>query len=87
VASRGKKPSAESEYSMTSGPMADDEGLLTEEEVAALLEVSLSTLRRLHLEGAGPPCLEIGRQVRYRHAVVQRWLAGELQRSSAAEQR
>jgi predicted DNA-binding transcriptional regulator AlpA len=63
---------------MTSGPMGDDEGLLTEEEVAALLQLPLPAVRRLRLEGAGPPCLQIGRQMRYRQAAVQRWLAGGL---------
>jgi hypothetical protein len=36
--------------------MGDDEGLLTEQDAAELLEVDLSTLRRWRLEGAGPPC-------------------------------
>jgi excisionase family DNA binding protein len=72
---------------MTSGPMADDEGLLTQDEVAALLEVPVPTLRRLCREGSGPPHLEIGRQVRFRKATVQRWLTGDLQGSSPAEQR
>jgi predicted DNA-binding transcriptional regulator AlpA len=67
--------------------MGDDEGLLTEEEVAALLQESLPTVRRLRLEGSGPPCVEIGRQNRYRQAAVQRWLAGEGQRGSEAENR
>ena len=66
---------------MTSGLMGDDEGLLTE-EVAALLQLSVPVVRRLHLEGAGPPCVKIGRQTRYRQAVVQRWLAGDSQGSS-----
>ena len=72
---------------MTSGPMGDDDGLLTEDEVAALLQVSLPALRRLRREGSGPPSVEIGRQSRYRQAVVERWLAGEGQRSSPAEHR
>ena len=72
---------------MTSGPMSDDEGLLTEEEVAALVELSLPELRRLRKEGSGPPCLTIGRQMRYRQAVVLRWLAGDLQQGSPTEQR
>jgi predicted DNA-binding transcriptional regulator AlpA len=67
--------------------MGDDEGLLTEEEVAALLQESLPTVQRLRLEGSGPPCVEIGRQNRYRQAAVQRWLAGEGQRGSEAENR
>lgn len=72
---------------MTSGLMGDDEGLLTEEEVAALLQVSVPLVRRLHLEGAGPPCVKIGRQTRYRQAVVQRWLGGDAQGSSHVDNR
>ena len=72
---------------MTSGPMGEDEGLLTEEEAAAILQLSKTTLRRLRLEGSGPPHVEIGRQTRYRQAIVQGWLAGEAQRSSAADKR
>ena len=72
---------------MTSGVMGDDEGLLTEEEVAALLQVSVLVVRRLHLEGAGPPYVQIGRQTRYRQAVVQHWLAGDGQGSSPVENR
>jgi predicted DNA-binding transcriptional regulator AlpA len=72
---------------MTSGPMSDDQGLLTEEEAAAILRLSLPAVRQLRLEGAGPPHVEIGRQTRYRQAVVQGWLAGEGQRSSAADNR
>ena len=72
---------------MTSGLMGDDEGLLTEQEVAVLLEMSVPLVRRLHLEGTGPPCVKIGRQTRYRQAVVQRWLAGDGQGSSPVENR
>ena len=72
---------------MTSGLMGDDEGLLTEQEVAALLQMSVPLVRRLHLEGSRPPCVKIGRQTRYRQAVVQRWLAGEGQGSSRVENR
>jgi Helix-turn-helix domain len=68
--------------------MGDEEGLLSEEEVAALLQqMPVSMVRRLHREGAGPPCVEIGRHARYRHAVVQRWLGGDGQSSSPAENR
>jgi hypothetical protein len=73
---------------MTSGPMGDDEGLLTEEEEAAvLLRLSLPAVRQLRLTGSGPPHVGTGRQTRYRQAVVQGWLAGEGQRSSAADNR
>ncbi len=72
---------------MTTGAMGDDEGLLTEQDVAELLQVELSTLRRWQREGAGPPCLEIGRQVRYRQAAVERWITGTMQAGSAEEYR
>jgi excisionase family DNA binding protein len=72
---------------MTTGMMGDDEGLLTEQDAAGLLEVSLLTLRRWHREGTGPPCLEIGRQVRYRRAAVERWLTGNIQAGSPEQSR
>jgi hypothetical protein len=49
---------------MTTGMMGDDEGLLAEQDAADRLRVQVSTLRRWHWEVTGPPCLEIGRQVR-----------------------
>jgi excisionase family DNA binding protein len=72
---------------MATGPMGDDEGLLTEQDAAELLQVELSTLRRWHREGTGPPCLEIGRQVRYRMAAVERWLTGTIPAGSPEEYR
>jgi hypothetical protein len=72
---------------MTSGPMGNDEGLLTEEEAAVRLRLSLPAVRQLRLTGSGSPHVGIGRQIRYRQAVVQGWLAGEGQRSSAADNR
>jgi excisionase family DNA binding protein len=72
---------------MTTGPMGDDEGLLTGHDAAALLQVELSTLRRWHREGTGPPCLEIGRQVRYRQAAVERWLSGTIPAGSPEDYR
>jgi hypothetical protein len=72
---------------MTSGPMGDDEGLLTEEEAAVLLRLSRLAVRQLRLAGSGPPHMGIGRQTRYRQAVVHGWLVGEGQRSSAADNR
>jgi len=72
---------------MTTGAMGDDEGLLTEQDAAELLQVPLSTLRRWQREGKGPPCLRIGRQVRYRQSALQRWLTGGLPASSPDENR
>jgi excisionase family DNA binding protein len=72
---------------MTTGTMGDDEGLLTEQDAAELLQVNLSTLRRWRRAGAGPPCLEIGRQVRYRQAAVERWLTGAIPAGSPEDYR
>ena len=72
---------------MTTGTLGDDEDLLTEQDAAELLQVPLPTLRRWQREGKGPPCLHIGRQVRYRQAAVQRWLTGSLQAGSPDENR
>lgn len=69
------------------GAMGDDEGLLTEQDAAELLQVPLSTLRGWRREGKGPPCLKIGRQVRYRQTAVQRWLTGGLHAGSPDEHR
>jgi len=84
----GREQASAAEWgTMTTGAMGDDEGLLTEQDAAELLQVPLSTLRRWQREGKGPPCLKIGRQVRYRQVAVQRWLTGGLQASSPDENR
>ena len=57
---------------MTTGTTVITRGLLTEQDAAELLEVSLSTLRRWQRQRTGPPCLELGRQVRYRRAALER---------------
>jgi excisionase family DNA binding protein len=72
---------------MTTGTLGDDEDLLTEQDAAELLQVPLPTLRRWQREGKGPPCLHIGRQVRYRQVAVQRWLTGGRQAGSPDEHR
>jgi predicted DNA-binding transcriptional regulator AlpA len=72
---------------MTTGMLADDEGLLTKQDAADLVEMSLSMLRRRHRKGTGPPCREISRLVRYRKAAVQRWVTGSLQAGSPNQNR
>lgn len=48
--------------------------LLTTAEVARLLRVSVSTVRRLALTGRMPPPVRVGRGVRWRRAAVLRAL-------------
>jgi excisionase family DNA binding protein len=52
-----------------------EEGLMTEAELAQLLHVSLSTVKRLRVSGEGPPYVKIGkRAIRYRRGDVEAWL-------------
>ena len=48
--------------------------LLTAEEVAALLRISLRTFNRHQLRGEGPQCKRVGRQRRWLRTTVVSWL-------------
>jgi excisionase family DNA binding protein len=51
------------------------EEMLTEQAVARILGVSVSTVRRLRASGEGPPSIRVGkRAIRYRRADVEAWL-------------
>jgi excisionase family DNA binding protein len=50
------------------------EELLTAQELARLLKVSVHTLRAWRREGVGPPWIKVGRAIRYRRSDVERWL-------------
>jgi excisionase family DNA binding protein len=49
--------------------------LLTEEEVAEQLHVSVASLRRWRLERRGPQFIKVGSLVRYRPEELENWLA------------
>lgn len=49
--------------------------LLTEEDVAKQLNVSVATLRRWRLERRGPQFIKVGSLVRYRPEELEAWLA------------
>ena len=50
--------------------------LMTEEELAGLLNCSRATLARWRCYGGGPPFIKVGeRAVRYRLQEVEAWLA------------
>jgi predicted DNA-binding transcriptional regulator AlpA len=57
------------------------ETLLTEQEVAKLLKVSVATIRRRRLFRQPPEYLKIGASVRYRHEAIQRLIEGAEQRT------
>jgi predicted DNA-binding transcriptional regulator AlpA len=53
----------------------DDEDLMTEEQVAKLLTVSVSTVKRLRVSGKGPRYIRISKRVvRYRRQDVLDWM-------------
>jgi predicted DNA-binding transcriptional regulator AlpA len=57
------------------GGRLSQEPLLSEQEVADLLGVSLRTLRHWRLDlNYGPPTVRIGRFPRYRRQDVDRWI-------------
>ncbi|MBK7929873.1 MAG: helix-turn-helix domain-containing protein [Bryobacterales bacterium] len=49
--------------------------LLTEEDVAECLHVSLASIRRWRLERRGPQFIKVGSLVRYRPEDLESWLA------------
>ena len=51
--------------------------LLTEEDVAKQLRVSLAALRRWRLEGRGPRFIKVSALVRYRPEELEDWLASQ----------
>lgn len=51
--------------------------LLTEQELAKQLSVSLASVRRWRINGRGPLFVKVGASVRYRPEEVEAWL-GEL---------
>ena len=56
------------------------ESLLTEQEVAKLLKVSVATVRRRRLFRQPPDFVKIGSSVRYRREAIQRLIESAEQR-------
>jgi excisionase family DNA binding protein len=59
--------------------------LLTQDEAAELLKLSVRTVERLRVSGTGPKFLKIFRSVRYRPEDVQTWLASRVRGSTSEE--
>ena len=68
--------------------MSSSEPILSEflpkEELAAELRRNPRTLDRWDALGVGPPRTRVGRQVLYRRASVERWLAAQEERRGVA---
>jgi excisionase family DNA binding protein len=48
--------------------------LMSPREVAAYLQVQVSTLYAWRMRGEGPPAIKVGKRLRYRRADVEEWL-------------
>jgi excisionase family DNA binding protein len=57
--------------------------LLTTEQLAEWLGVSVGTVNRFRLRGDGPKYVKIGKTVRYRESDVEAYLAGRVTRSTS----
>jgi excisionase family DNA binding protein len=56
--------------------------ILTLDEVAAILKISVATIRKWRSEGCGPPGFRVGKYVRFRLSGVEQFIAD---REAAAE--
>jgi Helix-turn-helix domain len=61
------------------------ERLLTPNEAAARLRVSMSWLAKARMRGDGPPYIKVGRSIRYTEAGLVQWTKSR-QRLSTSEQ-
>ena len=59
--------------------------LLTQDECAEYLKLSVRTVERLRVSGTGPKFLRIRHSVRYRPEDVQAWLAAQIVSSTSEE--
>jgi predicted site-specific integrase-resolvase len=63
------------------------EPLITESEAAAILRVSLTSLRRWRREGRGPVYRKLGKSVRYRPQDLADFVGSALRRETGWRQR
>lgn len=59
------------------------ERLLTPEETADFLRVSLSWLAKARMRGDGPPFVKIGRSIRYPESALHQWMKSQMHLSTS----
>jgi len=57
--------------------VTDDDPWLTSSQMAAMLDISPSTVRLWRSKHYGPPCRAIGRLFKYRRSDVEAWVANQ----------
>ncbi len=63
-------------------PMPDTDRLLTDDEAAAYLSASTSTLNFWRTQRRGPAFVKLGRNVRYRRCDLDRWIEANRRETS-----
>lgn len=63
--------------------MNDRSSLLTEDEAARRLSMSVRSLQGWRVRGGGPPFLKIGRSVRYSPSALESWVRSREQGHTA----
>ena len=58
--------------------------LMTPNDAATVLKVSLSWLAKARMRGDGPPYIRVGRSIRYADVALMQWMKSR-QRSSTSE--
>lgn len=51
-----------------------DDALLTEDEAADAVRISVRTLQAWRLKTVGPPFVRVGRTIRYRRGDIKAWI-------------
>lgn len=57
--------------------MTNEDSFLTDHEVAALLNISVATIRRWRRTKEGPKYYKIGSLVRYKRADIDEWVRSQ----------
>lgn len=55
----------------------DEPELMTVDEVAAYLRISVAALYGMNHAGTAPPRIKVGRSVRYRRRDLEKWLTAQ----------
>lgn len=63
------------EFAMLSGMSTDFLPLMSPDEVAEYLNISIDTIYAWRYRLSGPPCMKVGRHLRFHKAEVDAWLA------------